>query len=331
MSIRINLGEWGSVFAIPSSIVDKHIKIASPLQLKIILFLLRNCENTYTYEQLAELFSAHVEDVKDSVEFWVQRGVICDNQGEFAPVSDTSQQEIPVTQETKEEKLEVKQEKPRVRRTQVRLTAPDIISAAQIVAQDTNLQHLLADVEAALSKPLSSGDTSKIVMLYDTCGLPAEVIAMLVHYCVSIDKGNMRTIEKIGVEWADAGINTLEAADAKISQIKQTGENWAKIKRAFGLKTVGSPTKKQLEYADKWVGQWHFSTEMLRQAYERCVDQTGNLSMPYINKILNRWQNAGIFDVENIEKFESKKPEKKSGKSTASYDIDELENNIDII
>lgn len=327
MSIRINLGEWSSVFAVPASIVDKHIKIASPLQLKIILFLLRNSENTYTYEQLSELFSAHIEDVKDSVQFWVQRGVICDNQGEFTPVSEVVQQEKTV----QEEKLEVKEEKPRARRRQVRLTAPDIISAAQIVSADTNLQHLLADVETALAKPLSSGDTSKIVMLYDICGLPAEVIAMLVHYCVSIDKGNMRTIEKIGVEWADAGINTLESADAKISQIKQTNENWAKIKRAFGLKTVGSPTKKQLEYADKWVGQWHFSTEMLRQAYERCVDQTGNLSMPYINKILNRWQSAGIFDVESIEKLESKKPEKKSGKSTASYDIEALENNIDII
>ena len=40
MSVRINLGEWGSVFAVPTSIVDQHIKIASPLQLKIILFLL---------------------------------------------------------------------------------------------------------------------------------------------------------------------------------------------------------------------------------------------------------------------------------------------------
>lgn len=328
MSIRINLGQWGSVFAIPTCIVDEHIKIASPLQLKIILFLLRNSENTYTYEQLAQIFSAHTEDVKDSVEFWIQRGVICENSGEFIPVSTTEKQEAHITLQ---EKPEVKEEKPRVRRTQVRLTAPDIISAAQIVSADVNLQHLLADIETALAKPLSSGDTSKIVMLYDTCGLPAEVIAMLVQYCVSINKGNMHTIEKIGVEWSDAGINTLEAADARISQIKLSNANWAKVRSVFGLKNVGSPTKKQLEYADKWVGEWHFSSEMLRQAYERCVDQTGELSMPYINKILKRWQSAGVFNVEDIEKLDSKKPEKKSGKSTASYDIEALENNIDII
>ena len=221
MSIRINLGEWGSVFAIPTSIVDRHIKIASPLQLKIILFLLRNSENSYTYEQLSDVFQAHIEDVKDSVNFWIQRGVICDAQGQLVPVASDGVHEEPA------EKLEVKsEEKPQVRRTQTRLTKPDIISSAQRVSADASLQHLLAEVEAALSKPLSCGDTSTIVMLYDTCGLPAEVIAMLVHYCVSIDKANMRTIEKIGVEWSDNGINTLEAADNRISQMKQSSANW---------------------------------------------------------------------------------------------------------
>lgn len=325
MSVRINLGEWGSVFAIPTSIVDQHIKIASPLQLKIILFLLRNSQNTYTYEQLAELFSAHPDDVKDSVQFWVQRGVICHSQGEFKPKKSASEAQT-VEPVVSQEKVEVKtEEKSRIRRTQTRLTKPDIISSAQRVSADLELQHLLAEVEAALSKPLSCGDTSTIVMLYDTCGLPVEVIAMLVHYCVSIDKANMRTIEKIGVEWADAGVNTLEAADVRISQIKQSSANWNTVKSVFGLKNAGSPTKKQLEYADKWVGEWHFPTEMLRQAYEICVDQTGDLSMPYINKILKRWQSAGVFRLEDIDKLENKKPTKKSNKSNASYDINDLE------
>ena len=326
MSIRINLGEWGSVFAIPTSIVDRHIKIASPLQLKIILFLLRNSEITYTIEQLSGIFSAHQEDVKDSIDFWVERGVICDNKCELVPATEKTTQpaeELPVVQE----KSEIKKETPKtVRRTQTRLTKPDIISAAQRVSSDDSLQHLLAEVEAALSKPLSCGDTSTIVMLYDTCGLPAEVIAMLVHYCVSIDKGNMRTIERIGVEWSDCGIDSLEAADNKISQIKQSSENWNTVKGIFGLKNAGSATKKQLSYADKWVGEWHFSGDMLRQASEICVDQTGDLSMPYIDKILKRWQSAGIFKIEDIQKLENKKPGKKSdGKSSASYDIEDLE------
>lgn len=325
MSIRINLGEWGSVFAIPTSIVDRHIKIASPLQLRIILFLLRNSETTYTIEQLSELFSAHTEDIQDGISFWVERGVLCENCNEYAPVS------VAPAQQTEEksqpqERLEVKEEKPKVvRRTQTRLTKPDIISSAQRVSEDEGLQHLLAEVEAALSKPLSCGDTSTIVMLYDTCGLPAEVIAMLVHYCVSIDKGSMRKIEQMGVEWADAGIDSLEAADNRISQMKQTSANWNTVKGVFGLKNVGSATKKQLEYADKWVGEWHFSGDMLRHAYELCVDQTGEMSMPYINKILKRWQGAGIFRIEDIEKLDNKKPAKKRTGTSASYNIEDLE------
>lgn len=326
MSIRINLGEWGSVFAIPTSIVDRHIKIASPLQLRIILFLLRNSENSYTTEQLSEFFSAHNEDVQDGIRFWVERGVLCENSNEYTPVSATPTQQPEIKSEP-QEKLEVKEEKPKVvRRTQTRLTKPDIISSAQRVSEDESLQHLLAEVEAALSKPLSCGDTSTIVMLYDTCGLPAEVIAMLVHYCVSIDKGSMRKIEQMGVEWADAGIDSLESADNRISQMKQTSENWNTVKGVFGLKNAGSATKKQLEYADKWVGEWHFSGDMLRHAYEICVDQTGDLSMPYINKILKRWQSAGVFRIEDIEKLDNnKKPAKKKASASASYDIEDLE------
>lgn len=316
MSISINLGEWGSVFAVPTCLVDKHIKIASPLQLKIILFLLKNCNNTYTCEQLGEYFSAHIDDVRDSVNFWVERGVIVDNQGIYQP----NDEKI-----VKVDKIDViADEKPKIRHT-TRIVKPDLVTAAQRVSADESLQHLLAEVENALSKPLSSGDTATIVMLYDTCGLPAEVIAMLVNYCVSINKANIRTIERIGIEWSDNGVNTLETAENKIQQIKQSNTNWSMVRGVFGLKSVGSATKKQLEYANRWVGEWHFSSEMLRTAYELCVDQTGELSMPYINKILKRWQSAGVFKIEDIEKLDKKKPEKKKTATKASYDIDELE------
>ena len=78
MSVRINLGGWGSVFAVPSCIVDEHLKLASPQQLKVILFLLRNSEKSYTYKEIGDTLLIHEEDVKDSVTFWKERGVLAD-------------------------------------------------------------------------------------------------------------------------------------------------------------------------------------------------------------------------------------------------------------
>jgi DnaD/phage-associated family protein len=314
MAISINLGAWGSVFAVPTCIADEHIKIASEQQLKVILFLLRNSEKMFTYEDISKALGIHSEDVKDCVNFWIERGVICENNNVLAP----AQGEVNKTVEPA-----VQTPQP-VKKTPVpRAIKPDIVTAAQRVSADEHLQMVLSEVEIALSKPLSSGDTATIVMLYDTCGLPAEVIIMLVNYCVSINKGNMRTIERIGVQWADAGIHDIESAENRIMQIKQSNANWSFVSGVFGMKNVGSPTKKQLEYANLWVGQWHFSEEMLRSAYEACVDNVGKVNMQYINKILQRWNNAGIFVVEDIAKLDKKKPTKKSG--NASYDIEELE------
>lgn len=313
MAISINLGAWGSVFAVPACIADEHIKIASELQLKVILYLLRNSGKSPDYADISEALGANAEDVKDSVDFWVDRGVLCKDGDELSPAAGSlksPEQVQPIT------------EKP-VRVQPVRAAKPDIYTAAQRVSADEKLQALLAEAELALSKPLSSGDTATIVMLYDTCGMPAEVVIMLVNYCVSVGKGNMRTIERIGVQWADSGVNSIEAAENRILQIKRSNANWSVVRAAFGLKNVGSPTKKQLEYGDLWVGQWHFSEEMLTAAYEACVDSLGKLSMSYINKILQRWNNAGIYTVKDISKLDSRKPSRK--KSDASYDIADLE------
>lgn len=316
MAISLNLGVWGSVFAVPTCIADEHLKIASELQLKVILFLLRNSEKAYTYEDISSALSSHPDDIKDAVKFWIERGVICKNEQKLVP------KQGKVTAGCKADdtstKVKVKSKLPRVEK-------PDIVTAARKVSGDKNLQALLSEIEIALSKPLSNGDTATIVMLYDTCGLLPEVIIMLVNYCVSINKGNMRTIERIGLEWSDNSINSIEAAENRIIKIKRSNANWSVVSGVFGLKNAGSPTKKQLEYADVWVGQWHFSPEMLRAAYEICVDNLSKLSMSYINKILQRWNNAGIYVVDDISKLENKKPEKKSSDASASYDIAELE------
>ena len=315
MAISINLGKWGSVFPVPACIVDESIKIASEQQLKVILFLLRNCNNSYTYEDISKALSIHQSDVKDCIDFWIDRGVLCENGNTLTPPQGTAE----VNESTTAEPV-----KTPARHTPTRATKPDIVTAAQNGSADETLQALLAEVEIALSKPLSSGDTATIVMLYDTCGLLPEVIIMLVNYCISINKGNMYAIEKMGVKWGDEGVDSIETAENKIAYNTRLNKNWKKVSGVFGLSNVGSPTKKQLEFAYRWVEEWHFSDEMLRAAYEACIDSAGKFSMSYINKILQRWNNAGIYVTEDIEKLGKKKVNNKKS-SDASYDIEALE------
>lgn len=208
--------------------------------------------------------------------------------------------------------------------TVTKLQKPDYVFTAQRLAVDEELAFLVNEAQLMLGKTLSNSDISTLLMLKDTCGLPLDVILMLIQYCLSIDRGNMRTIEKIGINWADDGIDSVESADNKIRQAKQSSMNFSTVSRAFGLSNIGSPTKKQVEYGDKWVGEWKFSFDMLREAYERCVDKMGSVNFRYIDGILKRWYSNKIRNISELQSFEKSASKPDAGKK-ASYDIDELD------
>ena len=82
---------------------------------------------------------------------------------------------------------------------------------------------------------------------------------------------------------------------------------------------------KQLDYCSTWVSEWKFSPEMLREAYERCVDSKGEMKFNYIDGILKRWHNNGIQNKNDLADFENAKKKKEPASTSSSYDIDELE------
>jgi len=349
MSIKINLGAWSSVFAVPSKIVDEGLKFSDGVKLKVLLYVLRNSGNELTDSDISAATGVNVTDIPEALDYWVSMGIFQKNENEYKPmqtVADERENYNSVSEkstnknsfeEIKEENYSEKENKPvtveeissevesaKHRFTVTRPQKPDYVFTSQRLAVDEELKILVSEAQTALGKVLSNSDIATLLMLKDTCGLPLDVIIMLIQYCISIDKGNMRAIEKIGIGWADEGIDTLEAADDKIRRVKQMNKNFLIVSSAFGLKNAGSPTKKQLEYSEKWVAEWKFSNEMLREAYERCVDSKGVMKFSYIDGILKRWNSNGIKNKIELERFESSQ-NKNTGTRKTSYNIDELD------
>lgn len=337
MSIRINLGAWSSVFAVPSKIVDEGLKFSDGVKLKVLLYVLRNSDRELDDNDISKATGVNVTDIPEALDYWVSFGVLCKDKGTYTypqkaneednDKNNSYEENTDIIIQSDNSKADNKQEKneelPERKQhfTVTRPQKPDYVFTSQRLATDEELALLVNEVQSLFGKTLSNSDISTLLMLKDTCGLPLDVILMLVQYCISIGKGNMRTVEKIGIGWADDGIYSLEAADNKIRQIKQTNKNFAVVSSSFGLSNVGSPTKKQLEYGDKWVGEWKFSPEMLREAYERCVDTKGVMNLKYIDGILKRWNANGIRNTNDLITFE-KLSSKKSSKKEASSSID---------
>lgn len=357
MSIFIDLGAWNSIFAVPTKVVDEGLKFSDGVKLKVLLYVLRNSGTSFDDSEISKATGVNVTDIPEALDYWVSMGIFnridntlvpAKNEEEFVPVQQTPVQTVqmpqpvqPVTQPQQtvsqpeqtvqhtavheKEQPDIEQpEEPKKVFTATRPQKPDFVFTAQRLAVDEELKMLVEETQTTLGKVLSNSDISTLLMLKDTCGLPLDVIFMLIHYCVSIDKGNIRTIENIGVQWANDGIYSLEAAENKIEQIQKTTANFSLVSKAFGLKNVGSPTKKQLEYGNKWVTEWKFSPEMLREAYERCVDTKGTMNFRYIDGILKRWHASNVHTIDELNKYE-KSANKPVERRESSFDIEELD------
>ena len=71
MKYSLNAGEWNSVFAVPSSVVDKYIKIAGGNSLKLLLYLLRHGGESFSEKELKDALGFRMEgELEDAAHFF---------------------------------------------------------------------------------------------------------------------------------------------------------------------------------------------------------------------------------------------------------------------
>ena len=379
MSYTVNLGCWGSIFAVPSDVVDKYLKIAGSAQLKVLLWILRHSGENFEVDTIAAALNMGNFDVRDCIEFWVSFGVIAANNNVITPggvslqSASTLTTTLPVTsaapvyaaasvpsyvaapvavpvaapvpskdpesvtraetltkntpKQTEEEKPD-KPEKPEKPDTPpARPVRPDPGYIAERMSEDPEISALLNEAQYIFGRPVSHNENAGILMMHDNDCLPVEVILMLLTYGVENKKG-MNYIERMGKSWANEGILTAQQADEKIRRLEESRDSWHKIQSVLGLE-FRSPSAAEEEMYNNWVKVWGFSGEMIKEAYDRCINSIGKYRASYVNSILLRWNQSGIKTLEQAKADE--KPKQKKQKPTdsdtgnSSFDIDELD------
>ncbi len=289
MNYSLNAGEWNSVFAIPTSVVDKYIKLASAGSLKLLLFLMRHGGKSFTDVQLRDALGFRREgELEDAALFWVQRGIITADGSSLTAASDElpAQIVLPEVGEIPEKKTSTKAV---TEKAAMIYTPADI---ADRINTDKAIAFLFSEAQALYGRLLKHPESRCILMLVDHYGLPAEVAALLLKYCFKIGKKSTGYIESVAQSWSDEGIHTASEADALLSKLEQRFSAEEKLREEMELTTKFSPN--QSAYIKTWTDDWEFTTEMIIHAYYITVDQTGKAKFSYMNTILERWKNAGI-------------------------------------
>lgn len=174
-------------------------------------------------------------------------------------------------------------------------------SVKNIMEGNQMLADLCQLAQQTLGKTLSDRDIETLYWMYENLGFSPEVILMILEYCVSKDKRNMNYIEKVAIGWHENGITTIDAAQKYMTDMREKNSYFGNIRRLFGID--GRPLSKTEEtYLKNWRDNCNMSEDMVALAYEYCIINTGRLSFPYINTIIENWFEKNIFSVPDAEK-----------------------------
>lgn len=319
MGYMISPAAYSRMFGVPTEVVDKHIRLAGAVQLKVLLCLLARPEQACEPSGLAEMLGLAAEDLADAMQYWISAGLVSDTgRPETAAPSVQREQEQTPPESAKPARSSRRPVPPAAKPSR-----EEVITRGE---QSKEIAWLLAQAQLRLGRTISAGEMSTLVYLHDTEGLPAEVIAMILEYSIAQGKGNIRYVEKVALSWAQEEIDSLEKAERKLSELERQRKAWAQVQKAFGMERR-QPSEREQALATRWLDEWHFTPQMLRLAYDACVDATGKCSLPYINKVLDQWQKKGIRTPDQAREDREKKARNTaaSNKRATSYDIDEIQ------
>lgn len=315
-----------SIFAVPTDIVDKHIRLANEHQLKVLLWILRNSPEDPDIQKMCKALKMNPDDASDYLQYWVLTGVL---------TSDGTIQSRTEQPEAKSEpKIEAvpELEKKTAEAPAMTPSKPSSAEIAERIEESPDIGHLFNEAQKKLGKTIGYDGQCTLLLLHDHYGLPVEVIFMLIDYCVSVGKTNYGYIETIGRDWGGKEIDTLEKAAAKIHSLNNSNRLWKELSEYAGLGNP-RPTPKQCEYIRRWSEEWGFGIDVICHAYDEMATNTGKVSFSYMDKVLMNWHSSGYRTVSDIESGEVRRQESKKSASKStdkanapSYDLDEFKN-----
>lgn len=353
---------------VPNAFIDEFLGKANGEFLKVYLILLRYMSSgayQLDLDQIADILLMTESDVLRGLKYFQKEGLLTLHfngrelkEIQFTQLNPTSPDNQPTIKHNTESSFEpaenydhyAPQHEAPVEEPKVPMQPESSMSHLRVISQKPDYSNAqIADfsrqddftqlfyiTQKLLGKTLSNYETQTLISLNDWLGLPIDVIELLVEYCADNDHRSIRYIEKVAVDWADNGINTLEKARVRTETYKKS---YFVILKAYGI-TDRSPTPNQIAMMDKWLNTYHLDISLIVEACERTISQINKAEMRYTDSILNTWYKNGVRTLQDVTQLDSsyqqisqKRPEPKKQRAAGhfnnydqrSYDYDELE------
>ncbi len=202
-----------------------------------------------------------------------------------------------------------------------------------LLEQRPDVAELLTECQNLFGKLFSTHEINTVLGLTDYLALDCEYVLILVmHYCTyckQLDKRpSVRGLEKLAISLYDRGITDMNALQEELQRQSELQKTESKLRSLFGIGARALTTKEKKAFST-WLHTYGFDMEMITLAFETGADATSDVSVAYVNSILDRWNAEGIRTPAAVQSDKQARDAKRSGKgkaeqSSGSFDTDDF-------
>lgn len=308
MAYTIDFGPWGSIFAVPAAVADRHLKFCSEAQLKVLLLALRQGQSPVDTAGIAGRLGLTEAEVDDCLQYWQEAQLFTEGSAPQPEKAGPAPAEPP--KKTVEEGITTIRSRGHL--------SPGEVNA--LLREDKRFAGLAAELEKARGSVLSPSEREILAYLCGSLELTPEYLLVAAAYCRNRGKKKMSYLEKMVAGWLEEGIDTYEKAEVHIRRLTRQEDDEGRIRRLFGL-PERALTAREKACINRWCGEYMTPDALIKLAYDRAVEATGKVSFAYIDKVLAAWTAKGITTVEAAEA--ERTAAQKAAAGEYSFDIGE--------
>lgn len=308
MAYTIDFGPWGSIFAVPAAVADRHLKFCSEAQLKVLLLALRQGQSPVDTAGIAGRLGLTETEVDDCLQYWQEAQLFTEGSAPQPEKAGPAPAEPP--KKTVEEGVTTIRSRGHL--------SPGEVNA--LLREDKRFAGLAAEMEKARGSVLSPSEREILAYLCGSLELTPEYLLVAAAYCRDRGKKKMSYLEKMVAGWLEEGIDTYEKAEVHIRRLTRQEDDEGRIRRLFGL-PERALTAREKACINRWCGEYMTPDALIKLAYDRAVEATGKVSFAYIDKVLAAWAAKGITTVEAAEA--ERTAAQKAAAGEYSFDIGE--------
>ena len=315
--------------------IDEYMKDANDAQIKVYLYLLRmmGANLPTSVSEIADKFNHTEKDVLRALKYWEKMQLLSLDFDETKTLTGIRLKELC----DESEKNTAAVSAPIVSivpRQEENPYAKPSYSAEDLHTFKGNASssQLLFVAESYIGRPLTVSELKSILYLSDCLHFSDDLIDYLIQYCVDRGKKDFKYIEAVALNWAQSGITTPKQAEKFAARYDKSVYT---IMKELGKSSA--PTSKELEYINRWIKEYGFSTEIITEACERTVMATDSHRFEYAEGILSSWKKENVHrksDIQRIDELYQKRRQAKTAQpgsnrfnqfSQRDYDFEELE------